>query len=151
MTKRVNLQDRKEETFLFLPRADQIAPDRVFRTGEGTAQQLTKHLGMSNKAALNNLNRLKAEDRVHIHTWTRTQNPSPVWVQGAGEDAEKPACSPRESVRRYREKVKTERKAHPKVVVDSRERTAQTIERAKQQPQTWWSGLGDITTGESNA
>jgi hypothetical protein len=142
-----NKFDRKEEAFACIPREDQIAPGRTFGKGEGTAQMLMRLTGMSNKAALHNLERLKAEDRIHIHTWTRTANPSSVWVQGAGEDAPLPVRveRPKPEVAYVRP---SEREQHERIrnglAIDSRARTASTIEQARAKPQSWFSSLGSV-------
>jgi hypothetical protein len=144
-------QDRKEETYDWIPTADQIAPGKVFGKGDGTAQVLMRETGMSNKAAQNNLKRLKEEGRIHILTWTRTKSPAAVWVRGAGEDAPRPPrLTPDEVLARKLRSQKTARENQkPKndrnyVMLNARERTVSTIEQARQQPHSWFSALGSI-------
>jgi hypothetical protein len=148
-------QDRKEDAYNWLPTVEQIAPGKVFGKGEGTIQKMHEQIGMSTKAGTNNMNRLKAEGRAHIHDWTRTQSPAPVWVKGPGKDMPKPLKTPKSELVRRQVQKRRERQQQEQqeavVIGTSSERTARTIEQARRQPRQWWSWLDVPGSGEEQA
>lgn len=143
--------DKKEEVYAWLPRAEDIAPGKVFGKGEGSAQKMSAMIGIGVKAALNNLNRLKAENRAHIHAWTQSSCPAPVWVKGPGEDAPKAVPMTRPELLKRQVDARRERRASEasmaQEVGTAVERTARTIERARQQPCDPFAALFDPAAG----
>ncbi len=68
------------------------------KLGEATCAELGQHCGLSDPSTNDALSRLRAAGKAHVSYWKRPNSKSVysrVWVLGFGEDAPRPAKTPR--------------------------------------------------------
>ncbi|MFK3738970.1 hypothetical protein [Massilia sp. TN1-12] len=136
---------KKEQVFKVLATVEQETANLAAGATTGTPERIFLQTGMGQSGIRNNLKKLKKEGRAHIIGWTKITPRAPVWAQGPGEDAPKPpALTPHETYARKLARRNANAKA-PREIEQEAGRawriTAETIERARQQPQTWFSQL----------